>query len=251
MPSIDERLQHFQKEIDGLRKRIQQFERNSDEKQVVEQQPQKRRFDATNVALMTLFTGLLVISSGLQWKATRDAITDTHTSFETGTRAWVVLKDVQIKPTKPDTPVVPLGNGIVRQHAIVQEGNGLKDSHAPAISAEFVNAGHSPAINLAQNSRIEIIDKLPTNDFLVPPAPAEQLASTFVVAPDGTFDANQGMLLSDEQLANIKSGKKFLAIYGDVTYEDIFNRQHETKYCQFYEPNIEMMTFCAQYNSAN
>jgi len=37
--------------------------------------------------------------------------------------------------------------------------------------------------------------------------------------------------ISETELANVKSGKQLLFVYGDVTYEDVFGKSHKTEYC--------------------
>ncbi len=177
----------------------------------------------------------------LQWSATRDAINDTHTSFEIGTRAWVVAKEAFVKPTKADAP----------NHVIVQEGNGLKDSRTPAISVELVNGGHSPALDVAQSSRFEVLDTLPADDYVIPPTDKDQPPSKNVLAPDGIVGVNRGLLLTEAQFQDVTHGKRFLAAYGLVTYNDIFKKPRETKYCYFYDYITEKMGYCPHYNSAN
>jgi hypothetical protein len=235
--SSDKRFQHVQSQIDGLRKHLQQLEVRAP----VEQPEGVRRWERANVGLMTAFTGLLFIGSMLQWWATRDAIKDTHTSFEIGTRSWVVAKNAIIKPTKADAP----------NHAIVQDGYGLKDSRTPAISVELINGGRSPALAVAQNSRFEVLNSLPTDEYVMPPAEQGQVASKNVLAPDGTFAVNKGLLLTEPQFQDVTHGRQFLAAYGVVTYEDIFKTVRETKYCYFYDYITEKMAYCPHYNSAN
>lgn len=254
MQPTNERFQHVESEVKDVQKRVRRLESApapSTENNGEQKPKREYRFDKMNVALMTVFTGALVITSYLQWQAARAAIADTHKSFEIGTRAWVVMKSADIKPTKPDAPIVQ-ENGIPSQHSIVQEGRGLKDSHGPAISVALVNAGHSPAMKLLKFSQIGVLNELPTNAYVNPAGDSAMGESSgLVVAPDGTFGADQGMLLTDDQLANIKSGRQFLAVWGRLTYEDIFNGKRETKFCVYYDRVTEFMVACPQYNSAN
>jgi hypothetical protein len=59
----------------------------------------------------------------------------------------------------------------------------MKESRAPAVSATLINAGLIPVINVSQNTRIELLDRLPQDDPVIPDPPKEQLASRFAVAP--------------------------------------------------------------------
>jgi hypothetical protein len=236
MGSDNSRFQHLQSQIDALRKQIQR-----PDKHIAEQPEKKDTWGRWNTLAVSVFTGLLVLTSYMQWDATRGALDDTHKSFEIGTRAWITPKTANIKPTKSDRP----------NHVIVQEGNGIKDSRTPAISVELVNAGHSPALDVSGIFRCEVLDRLPIDDYIFPPTPKDQVASKNIVGPDVTFANNSGVLLSEPQFEAVAQGKQFLAVYGEITYDDIFKSPHKTRYCYFYDYITEKMAFCPHFNSTN
>lgn len=238
MSTDNDRYQHLQSDVDRLRKQVQQLGNRAQEQP---REPHKAtRWDRINIWLMTTFTGLLFFSSMLQWSATRDAITDTHTSFEIGTRAWVVAKVCYIKPSKQVSPT----------SATVQEGDGLKDSRLPAISVELINAGHSPALEAVTVARFEVQDKLPTDDAVVS-YPEDQIGSKTVVAPEEGLTVNHGVVLTEDQYQGVTHGKLFLVAYGKVSYQDIFRYPRTSKFCYLYDYTTEKMGYCPHFNSAN
>lgn len=245
MSSTNERFQHIQSQIDDLRKRFRHLEPSGigpKDEESKDKTPKWSWPKGLNAVLMTLFTGLLVLSSYLQWQAALAAIRDTHRSFEIGSRAWVVPKEAHVKPTVPDTP----------HHGIVTDGEGLKDSRSPAVSVALVNAGHSPALHLVSVFRIDIRPTLPDDDDRgnITPLP-DKSNSGVVLAPESNIVLAHGQLFTEEQYQNIKSGKTYFVIYGIVTYDDIFNTRHETRHCSYYQWDIEKMSACPHYNSAN
>jgi hypothetical protein len=195
----NERFQHLQSQIDGVKGRVHRLETRSPDEPPPDSKTKRDWWDYLNTGLMTVFTGFLFLSSMLLWWATKDAISDTHASFETGTRAWVVGKSAFIKPTKSDRP----------DHYIVQEGSGFLNNRSGALSVELVNAGHSPAFNVTMNARVDKLDKLPADNLVIPRPSKEEIVSKYVVAPDGTFDLNRGLVLTDAEFQGISNHKLF------------------------------------------
>jgi hypothetical protein len=244
MSSQNDRLQGLQNQIEELRKRQKDDEGKCStiEKSILsleKDQKKSPRESITNI-LLTIFSGLLFIGAMLQWSATRDAIKDTHTSFQIGTRAWVIPKGATVRPTKLDAP----------NHVIVRESEGIKDSQAPAVSVTLVNSGHSPARDAKTTIRIEVADSLVLDNYVFP-STQNIIQSASVIAPDGLSSAGDAYSFSGNQFNDVKNGKRFLTIYGISTYLDIFGDSHETKFCYFYDWVTEKMPACPHYNSAN
>jgi hypothetical protein len=156
--SVDNRrLQRIESDIENLRRRIQAFEAPPARIETVPGKKKRKHWRWLNPALMTLFTALLFGSSLLQWDVARKGITDTHRSFEIGTRAWVVPKEALVKPVTPDSPT----------HGTIADGNGIKDSRTPALATSLVNTGHSPALHVLSSFRTGVEMNLPGDDDTV------------------------------------------------------------------------------------
>ena len=244
MSSLNDRLQDLQNQIDELRKRQKQQggEISSLEESLgaTEKHHKKRPRESIINILMVVFSALLFGGAMLQWLATRDAVLDTHRSFQIGTRAWVIPKEAKVQPTKMDAP----------GHSIIQEGEGIKNSQAPVVSVTLINSGHTPARKLRTIAHIDVLDSLISDDYVFPSA-QYPIQSESVVAPDGISVIGRPYSFKGNQFDEVTKGKKFLTIYGMSTYLDIFGDQHQTRFCYFYGWEIEKMVACPHYNSTN
>ena len=103
MSAPNDRFQNIEGQLGEFRRRLKHLEeRLTDTTKPSSEAPEKKKAgeSVTNL-LLALFTGLLVLTSVFQWQAARDATTDARRSFQTGTRAWVVVKDAMIRATEP------------------------------------------------------------------------------------------------------------------------------------------------------
>jgi hypothetical protein len=244
MSSQNDRFQDLRNQIEEIKKRqkhegekISTIENSL--RSTEKNEKMRPRESITNI-LLAVFNGLLFIGAMLQWSAARDAIKDTHRSFQIGTRAWVIPKSAIVQPTKLDAP----------SHGIVQEGEGIKDSQAPVVSVTLINSGHSPARELKTIAHIEVTDKLISDDYVFPPN-QNPLQSDSVLAPDGISVAAAAYGFRGSQFDDVKNGRKFLSIYGVSTYLDIFGDRHQTNFCYFYQWENEKMVACPHFNFAN
>ena len=107
--------------------------------------------------------------------------------------------------------------------------------HLPYLTVQIKsrNAGLSPALNVANQLAVAIASSfesaLPTMGALPPghigtPALPGQTRTQIEIGPSPSPDDFLDML----------NGRKTLFIYGRITYQDIFGRSHETKFCGFY-----------------
>src|ERR1700733_7915280 len=176
MTSPNDRIQHLENEIGDLRKTLgKQHEKVAKLEKLPasgEKAP-KPLLDSIANSVIALFTALLFVASMLQWFATRDAIEDTHKSFQIGTRAWVTVKKAEVQPTKEADAFY---------HEIIQEGEGIKGSKAPVVSVTLTNSGHSPALEMKTQIEINVKDQLMGDDYVLPTMPQTQSGSVSVLA---------------------------------------------------------------------
>jgi hypothetical protein len=244
MSSQNNRIQNLENQIEDLRKALgRQHEKivKLEKFSASGEKASKPLLDSIANSVIALFTALLFVASMLQWFATRDAIEDTHKSFQIGTRAWVTVKKADVQPAKADAP----------DHEIIQEGEGIKGSKAPVVSVTLTNTGHSPALEVKTQVEITVKDKLMGDEYVLPTISENQFDSVSVLAPDSQSVFGRAYLFGGNDLDEVTKGRKFLTIYGVSRYRDIFGFQHETKFCSFYDSSIEKMTSCPQFNSAN
>ena len=49
----------------------------------------------------------------------------------------------------------------------------------------------------------------------------------------------------------LTSGKSIFYIYGKISYSDVFNKPHTTRFCSYVDKDLESLTMCNTYNDAN
>ena len=77
--------------------------------------------------------------------------------------------------------------------------------------------------------------------------PQQMLVSNVTVKrPDGTE-----IKPTDDNVASFKAGDIKIFVWGEITYRDIFNKPHKTKFCSFFSGTDETSTACAVHNEAD
>jgi hypothetical protein len=75
-----------------------------------------------------------------------------------------------------------------------------------------------------------------------------------VVQPGVKFPLNtlpSRGIATKEHIDALKSGKWIYYIYGIISYEDVFERKHQTSFCVYLTPSLDQMLSCGSYNSAD
>jgi hypothetical protein len=57
--------------------------------------------------------------------------------------------------------------------------------------------------------------------------------------------------VSTSQFEDIQNGRGALYAYGQINYDDIFGRSHETTFCVMYSAGNTLPVQCDTYNNAN
>lgn len=57
--------------------------------------------------------------------------------------------------------------------------------------------------------------------------------------------------VSPNAYADIQNGRGILYAYGDITYDDIYGKSHETQFCVMYSAGMSAPIACETYNTAN
>jgi hypothetical protein len=201
-------------------------------------QPPKpyRSIDKLNIGLTLLFSGLVVLFTGIstyysskQWEAVKQSLVDARETREIENRAYVVVKGIELlrAPIKLGEP----NEGFVT----------------------YVNTGSTPARNVSFRSVAR---------FIVPPLPnppplenldPERAGSLIVAAPGVELRGSTSPFKVDEDqfVTDLADGKKTMFIYGVIKYTDIFDEVHETQFCGFYIPGIRSFRICPTFNDAN
>lgn len=80
------------------------------------------------------------------------------------------------------------------------------------------------------------------------------LVETSDASMAGTGDASVSVKekpYSKADIDDLASGKKVLYMFGLITYEDIFNQSHWTKFCMYLSTDLSTFTGCPQYNETD
>jgi len=135
---------------------------------------------------------------------------------------------------------------------IIDRGVLLKEGEYSRFEIIVTNSGKTPAKNIES----WITDKeLPVGKKLVFKKPISIIGiqSKTVLLPNAKirFAINTDRRITKEDIERIKSGKSFLYVYGKITYQDVFGKEHYTTFCEVLEPDLIDMADCGQYNDAN
>jgi hypothetical protein len=117
------------------------------------------------------------------------------------------------------------------------------------IPFDIVNSGKTPALNVRTKATLKTLEK--GTQFIPTYQPPTTVPSLSVVQPQMHMELTTLPIdISASQFANIKNGRGILYAYGDITYDDIFGKSHETTFCVMYWNGLTAPITCDTYNSA-
>ncbi|NIM67826.1 MAG: hypothetical protein GTO55_06745 [Armatimonadetes bacterium] len=129
--------------------------------------------------------------------------------------------------------------------------DGKIDPRAPLnCTITIKNFGRTPALNVKQEVHLRF---QPANNPFVPDAPeAKQPGSNCVLQPDQEVKAYVTYRKpTEEEVDNIKSGKITVYFFGEIAYEDIFEKQHLTTFAYYANPSMKGWSALHTYNYAD
>jgi hypothetical protein len=114
---------------------------------------------------------------------------------------------------------------------------------ASFLEITLVNSGSTPANNVRPYYTLGIFDTLPNELEQFTQAQSAGLQqSPYVKSKDQKmFPGSISPPISDADFIALRSGKKVLAIFGYVLYEDIFRDAHKTEFCAMYMPRLDAL----------
>lgn len=151
--------------------------------------------------------------------------------FHLDQRAWVGVKALDAAPLEANKPVT----------AIVH----------------FTNTGKTLAIHTVADVVIKPSpEKLDIARYAVSkdrPHPKSHSAMIMFPNIDATLPITTTENASTQDIQNIKDGKFFIYVFGEIHYTDIFQRAHITHYCGVLNPNVSPPSYnaCDTYNDAD
>jgi hypothetical protein len=181
-----------------------------------------------HVALLLNFVmlGVAVIALQVSVNAYEDAhaaLTAADNQFRLEQRAWV-------------GPV-----GVVQPE--------LKETNAFSISTVIGNSGKTPALKFENKYSWTIM--LNTGVFNPTYANTQGVPSSGTIFPNGQLMLiSVPVPLTKQYLDLVTSGQAVLYVYGELTYNDVFNRTHHTHFCSFYDKSLKPGV-CNTYNDVD
>jgi hypothetical protein len=125
--------------------------------------------------------------------------------------------------------------------------------HPAFLVVDFKNSGETPARKAKINVGSCASKKGIPSGFAFPPAPGPE--PVVVIAPKG--GAQDSFPIPNAVLADIETEHADLIVYGEITYDDVFDKSHRTEFCAQYrgglldkEGNVEKFTWadCDKHN---
>jgi hypothetical protein len=188
-----------------------------------------------------------------------DASQKSAQALMDGERAWLLVENLEIPLDPISLAIQNAGDGPVRTK---DDAFGVS---FPGATFEVRNYGKTPGTIVSVHARLEIGTSRDT-----PPYPKEifevqEYAPVVAlvmghntekqeehVVPQGGYRVelaplhNLSSRLSDEKITRIKNDADFLWAYGVVRYRDVYDRQHETRFCYRYivPPEEPLIHFC-------
>ncbi|MES2000339.1 MAG: hypothetical protein V4446_13595 [Pseudomonadota bacterium] len=124
---------------------------------------------------------------------------------------------------------VLIGSGTYQQRTSFWQRQTLKFDVRPIL----VNSGHTPAHKINYWAKAAILDFPLPNDFVFT-EPENTIKSSMFIGAQQSLELNAMVddFVPDEEVENIKIGNsKRVYIWGIVTYIDVFDEVHTTKFC--------------------
>ena len=158
------------------------------------------------------------------------SIEESKKTREVESRAYLGVKDAQFCR-------VPQTNQHIGKVICGKEE--LKPGDFPVLDVTTANSDHTPASVDSSMAIVEVRDNMISdNPVYNKGTNMEPIQGVSTVPKDGTFALHNptGIQLCAEDIIAIQSYKKYLVIYGLITYRDVFKVARKTKFCYFYSP---------------
>jgi hypothetical protein len=191
-----------------------------------------------------IFDGLLVILTGaLVWVGWRQAkILDRQADILHKHEEWMQKHDanlVKLSDAAKDSANAALLGGrawvtfMVPDKPINQRlKNGQPDG--AQVLGFIKNVGATPAMIIKKFHFLNIVKRGESLDSAPPYLQVNESQTKYQMIPQAAEPAIVGLSKSD--LADVEAGNSQLRVLGQIVYEDVFGRFHETRYCFRYYP---------------
>lgn len=119
----------------------------------------------------------------------------------------------------------------------------------PKLEADLTITGNTPAKDVIGWINISVMGTPASwEDLPAPPGPTVIGPSRGDLQKDSHVVFSAPYQLNPQEFDDIKNKKRFLVMYGSVSYKDIFGDQAETKYCWFLDTVTNDASECPGHN---
>ncbi len=97
-------------------------------------------------------------------------------------------------------------------------------------------------VNPGQSLRTDLLGKTPVSK------------AVDVIQPNGELQlpASLGTTrLNDAAITKLSNGESTMYVFGEITYKDVFDKFHSTRFCMFVFRDLKTLNSCDKYNEAN
>lgn len=124
----------------------------------------------------------------------------------------------------------------------------LKVGSIPTMRWTVMNTGETPAMKYSVSYRFRLTKTLlPEHVAALNHGPADSGGVMPARVPWRQHHDFGGQRLSAVDLEAIESGKVTLYFYGVVIYRDVFDKQHYTEFCYYYDPRLCLTKTCSRF----
>jgi hypothetical protein len=116
------------------------------------------------------------------------------------------------------------------------------------------NSGNTPALRVAVNYIAHASDiPLDIDQYAEHPIEkSEGRPATFTLFPHATMNLVAATGSTDALgVESVGNGKKLLYVFGTITYFDVFDAKHHTRFCGLYVPTMKNFGVCGSYDYAD
>ena len=192
---------------------------------------------AVNVAVVSAVAAQRgAAASEEQAQAARLATQATVDAFRLDQRAWVGPIEMGI-----NNPPIRAGSTLVATVVLSNSGK-TPALHLYALTSIYV---FPKDVVLTPRYKVDKTDQ-PSNSVIQP-----GMKEMITTLPVQSLSGSGAGVLSPGDFDDIQSGRYIVYVYGKITYRDVFQREHTTKFCGFLNRNMTTLRACKTYNEAD
>jgi hypothetical protein len=193
---------------------------------------------AVTVVGIAIAAAVLLVYIG-QLSAARQGLVDNKDALILSNRAYVCQKRATLFHT------TSVDGEPTHAKIVGSTKQPIRENEAPALEVSLVNSGNTPANQVSTYGVATFMAGLPYNVDNT----ATKLQSVAVLAKDADTPVQPPVWrFTGDQIRELESGKKTLALAGYVTYDDVFGIHRKSTFCTYYDKLSFEMVACPFYN---